>query len=161
MKHGANNVAKKLKASGVSAVAIHGNKSHNARTQALASFKSGDVRILVATDVAARGLDIDSITHVINYDLPNEPETYIHRIGRTARAGSDGIAFSFCSAEERDYLEDIENLLGKPVPADTDHAYHCEIARTATGADACPAPKPQRGCRRTKAPRNRYAFRRR
>ncbi len=144
MKHVANKVTDKLKASGMSAVAIHGNKSQNARTRALDSFKSGNARILVATDVAARGLDVDRISHVINYDLPSEPETYIHRIGRTARAGSDGSAFSFCSAEERDYLRYIEQLLGKSVPADTNHAYHCEIARTATGTNARPAPKQHR-----------------
>ncbi len=141
MKHAANKVTEKLRAAGVSAVAIHGNKSQGARTQALASFKSGEVRILVATDIAARGLDIDSISHVINYDLPNEPETYIHRIGRTARAGSEGIAFSFCTAEDRDFLSQIERLLGKPVPADTDHAYHCESASTAVGTSKRPGTK--------------------
>ncbi len=156
MKHGANKVVEKLKASGVTAVAIHGNKSQSARTEALTSFKSGNTRILVATDIAARGIDVDRISHVINYDLPNDPETYIHRIGRTARAGSDGIAFSFCSAEERDYLRDIEKLLGKPVPTNTNHDYHCETARTATGADARPAPKKQQGNRATKSPKKPY-----
>ncbi len=160
MKHAANKVVAKLKASGVSAVAIHGNKSQNARTQALADFKSGDVRILVATDIAARGLDIDNISHVINYDLPNEPETYVHRIGRTARAGLDGMAFSFCAAEDRDYLRNIEKLLRKSVPVDTSHPYHCESARTATGVDARPAPKQQRNHRPTKARKKVYAPRR-
>ncbi len=145
MKHAANKVANKLMSFGVSAVAIHGNKSQNARTQALARFKSGDARILVATDIAARGLDVDSISHVINYDLPNEPETYIHRIGRTARAGSEGTAISFCTAEERGYLHHIERLLGASVPMDNTHDFHCETARNARPGRAEVAKKSRRG----------------
>ncbi len=128
MKHAANKVVKKLDAAGIHGAAIHGNKSQAARTKALDGFKQGRFRVLVATDVAARGLDVDDITHVINYDLPLEAETYVHRIGRTARAGAGGDAISFCSAEERGYLRDIESLLGKPVPAEMDHAYHCDDA---------------------------------
>jgi ATP-dependent RNA helicase RhlE len=145
MKHMANKVARKLDAAGISAAVIHGNKSQNARTEALASFKAGRVRVLVATDIAARGLDVDGISHIINYDLPVEPEVYIHRIGRTARAGAGGDAITFCSAGERDFLRAIEKLIRVGVPVDTSHRYHSEAACRATGADARPAPKEQRG----------------
>ena len=109
-KRGADRVAQHLAASGISVAAIHGNKSQNQREAALAQFKVSKIRVLVATDVAARGIDIDLVTHVVNYELPNVPESYVHRIGRTARAGAEGIAISFCDAEERDYLRDIERL---------------------------------------------------
>ena len=128
MKHAANRVVKKLADAGIRCTALHGNKSQAARTKALDGFKRGRFRVLVATDVAARGLDVDDISHVINYDLPVEAETYVHRIGRTARAGADGDAISFCCAEARAYLRDIERLLGKPVPAELEHAYHCDDA---------------------------------
>ncbi|MFH2000234.1 MAG: DEAD/DEAH box helicase, partial [Planctomycetota bacterium] len=128
MKHAANKVVKKLTEAHIDGAAIHGNKSQAARTRALDGFKRGSFRVLVATDVAARGLDVDDITHVINYDLPVEAETYVHRIGRTARAGAGGDAISFCCAEDRAYLRDIERLLGKPVPAEMEHAYHCDEA---------------------------------
>ena len=134
MKHVANRVAKKLESAGVRGTAIHGNKSQAARTRALDGFKQGRFRVLVATDVAARGLDVEDITHVINYDLPAEAETYVHRIGRTARAGANGDAISFCSAEDRAYLRDIERMLGKPVPAEMEHAYHCDLAFESTQA---------------------------
>jgi len=111
-KHGANRVAEFLHKQGVSAAAIHGNKSQGARTRALDGFKRGDVQVLVATDIAARGIDVDGVRHVINFDLPDVPETYVHRIGRTARAGASGIALSFCDSEERDDLKQIERLLG-------------------------------------------------
>ena len=110
-KHGANRVAEHLSRTGVVAEAIHGNKSQNARQRALDMFKSGKARVLVATDIAARGIDIDNISHVVNFELPNEPESYVHRIGRTARAGADGIAISFCDASERGYLRDIERII--------------------------------------------------
>ncbi len=109
-KHGANKVAEHLNKSGVQADAIHGNKSQNARQRALDSFRSGKLRVLVATDIAARGIDIDDITHVVNFELPNEPESYVHRIGRTARAGAGGAAISFCDGSEKNYLRDIEKL---------------------------------------------------
>ncbi len=128
MKHVANRVVKKLSSASIQGAALHGNKSQAARTKALNGFKRGRYRVLVATDVAARGLDVDDITHVINYDLPLEAETYVHRIGRTARAGADGNAISFCSAEDRSNLRDIERLLGKPVPTEKEHAYHCDVA---------------------------------
>jgi ATP-dependent RNA helicase RhlE len=140
-KHGADKVVKKLESAGIVACAIHGNKSQNARTSALQGFKNGRVRVLVATDLAARGLDVDGITHVVNYDLPEDPETYIHRIGRTARAGADGDAVSFCSARERDALRDIEKLIRRPIPEELDHARHSETARRASGPDARPEPR--------------------
>ena len=110
-KHRANRVAEQLGRSGVVAEAIHGNKSQSARQRALQRFRAGDARVLVATDIAARGIDVDSVSHVINYELPNEPESYVHRIGRTARAGADGAAVSFCDSTERGYLRDIERLI--------------------------------------------------
>jgi ATP-dependent RNA helicase RhlE len=115
-KHGANKVAEQLGRAGYSADAIHGNKSQGARQRALEGFRAGHVRVLVATDIAARGIDIDGITHVVNYELPNVPETYVHRIGRTARAGAGGAAISLCDGEERAYLRDIERLIGRKVP---------------------------------------------
>lgn len=128
MKHVANRVVQKLHTAGIRSTAIHGNKSQSARTDALDGFKRGQYRVLVATDVAARGLDVDNISHVINYDMPTEAETYVHRIGRTARAGAEGDAISFCSFEDRSTLRDIERLLGKSVPTDSDHAWHSEEA---------------------------------
>ncbi|MEE2970217.1 MAG: DEAD/DEAH box helicase [Pseudomonadota bacterium] len=110
-KHRANRVAEGLDRAGIPAEAIHGNKSQGARQRALKRFKSGDVRVLVATDIAARGIDVDGITHVINFELPNEAESYVHRIGRTARAGATGVALSFCDSSERAYLRDIERLI--------------------------------------------------
>ncbi len=110
-KHRANRVAEQLDNDGVEAEAIHGNKSQGARQRALKRFSKGDARVLVATDIAARGIDVDNVTHVINFELPNEPENYVHRIGRTARAGAEGIALSFCDQSERAYLRDIERLI--------------------------------------------------
>jgi len=121
-KHGADRVAKDLSRAGVEAQAIHGNKSQNARQNALNNFKSGRSRVLVATDIAARGIDVESLSHVINFDLPNIPETYVHRIGRTGRAGATGVAYSFCDSEEREFLRDIQKLIGKTVPVQ-EHAY--------------------------------------
>jgi ATP-dependent RNA helicase RhlE len=122
-KHGANKLVQQLERDFIQAEAIHGNKSQSARERALANFKSGKTRVLVATDIAARGLDVEDVTHVINYDLPNEPESYVHRIGRTARAGASGIAYSFCDTEERAYLRDIEKLIRLRVPVITEHPY--------------------------------------
>ncbi|HBS27576.1 MAG TPA: RNA helicase, partial [Gammaproteobacteria bacterium] len=115
-KHGANRLAKQLISDGLTATAIHGNKSQGARTRALAEFKSGDVRILVATDIAARGLDIDQLPHVVNFELPNVPEDYVHRIGRTGRAGNEGEAVSLVCVDENKLLRDIEKLLNKNIP---------------------------------------------
>ena len=115
-KHGGDKVAKRLTLDGIPALAIHGNKTQGTRERTLAGFRAGTTRVLVATDIAARGIDVDDITHVVNYELPNVPETYVHRIGRTARAGATGIAISFCSGEEREFLRDIEKLIKKSVP---------------------------------------------
>ena len=134
-KHGADKVVRSLAAGGIAAAAIHGNKSQPQRERALAGFKSGHCRVLVATDIAARGIDVDGVTHVVNYDLPNMPESYVHRIGRTARAGAAGIAISFCNSEERAYLRDIEKLTRMKVP----------VAELPKGIAALPAePRPRR-----------------
>jgi ATP-dependent RNA helicase RhlE len=122
-KHGADRVAKNLARAGVRAEAIHGNKSQNARQLALSNFKARKTRVLVATDIAARGIDIDELTLVINFDLPNVPETYVHRIGRTGRAGANGIAVSFCDAQEKICLRDIQKLISKTIPVVSDHPY--------------------------------------
>jgi superfamily II DNA/RNA helicase len=116
-KHGADKVVRALNKSGIAAEAIHGNKSQNQRERVLAAFRDGRVRTLVATDIAARGIDVDGISHVINYDMPNIPESYVHRIGRTARAGADGVAISFCSRDEAPFLRDIERLIRISIPS--------------------------------------------
>ena len=148
MKHGADRLAKQLTRDGFPAAALHSDKSQGARQRALEAFRSGKIQVLVATDIAARGIDVDDVTHVINYDLPDEPETYVHRIGRTARAGAEGEAISLVCAHDRQALRDIERLIGKPIPQQLDHPLHSEAARTAMGADAVrpkrrPAPPPQ------------------
>ena len=122
-KHGANKVARDLAKAGITAAAIHGNKSQTARQQALADFKAGKIQCLVATDIAARGLDIEELSHVFNYNLPEVPETYVHRIGRTGRAGREGAAVAFCDFGEKPLLRDIEKLMGRTVPAVEDHPY--------------------------------------
>jgi ATP-dependent RNA helicase RhlE len=133
-KHGADKLVKGLAKSGIAAEAIHGNKSQGQRERALAAFRAGKVRALIATDIAARGLDIPGVSHVINYDLPNVPESYVHRIGRTARAGADGIAISFCDAEERPYLRAIEKLIRMQI--------RVEGASPVAGRPAAPAAGP-------------------
>jgi ATP-dependent RNA helicase RhlE len=133
-KHGADKVVRTLRDDGVAADAIHGNKSQGARQRALENFRAGRNRVLVATDIAARGIDVEGITHVVNYDLPNEPESYVHRIGRTARAGASGQAISFCSGDERPYLRDIEGLIRHRIPVG-------ETARF--GITNVPPPPPQ------------------
>ena len=122
-KHGANKVARDLAKAGITAAAIHGNKSQTARQQALADFKAGKIQCLVATDIAARGLDIEELSHVFNYNLPEVPETYVHRIGRTGRAGREGVAVAFCDFGEKPLLKDIEKLMGRTVPVVEDHPY--------------------------------------
>jgi ATP-dependent RNA helicase RhlE len=154
-KHGANKVAEQLDRAGVRTDAIHGNKSQNARQKALEDFRNGKVRVLVATDIAARGIDVDGITHVINFDLPNEPESYVHRIGRTARAGNDGIAISFCDAEERAFLRDIEKTIRQQVAVDADHPFHAaHIADSAHGGGGAPTGQRGRGGNRGKPQRH-------
>ena len=125
-KHGANRIAQDLQKRGISAAAIHGNKSQTARVQALSDFKAGRVRVLAATDIAARGIDIDQLPFVFNYNLPDVPETYVHRIGRTGRAGREGEAISFCQFDEKDELKAIEKLLGRPIPVVEGHPYPME-----------------------------------
>jgi len=122
-KHGADKVVKDLVKIGITAEAIHGNKSQNARQRALTNFKNRTTRVLIATDIAARGIDIDDLTHVINYEIPNIPETYVHRIGRTGRAGASGIALTFCDQEELDFLKDIHKLIAKQIPVNEEHPY--------------------------------------
>jgi ATP-dependent RNA helicase RhlE len=139
-KHGADKVVKGLAKSGIDAMAIHGNKSQNHRERVLAAFRTGEIRTLVATDIAARGIDVDGISHVVNFDLPNVPETYVHRIGRTARAGAEGVAISLIAgAEEMGYLRDIERLIRVALPR--------EDRRTPGTRDAAPAPSQNRGAR--------------
>jgi ATP-dependent RNA helicase RhlE len=125
-KHGADRVVKDLHKENIPAEAIHGNKSQQARQRALTNFKNSKTRVLVATDIAARGIDVDDLTHVINFELPNIPETYVHRIGRTGRAGAMGIALSFCDSEEKTYLRDIHRLIKSAIPVISDHPYHVE-----------------------------------
>jgi len=122
-KHGADRLVKFLDKNRITAEAIHGNKSQNARQNALNGFKSGRLKVLIATDIAARGIDVEDLKYVINFDLPNEPETYVHRIGRTGRAGTSGKAISFCDIEERPYLQDINNLINQAIPVLNDHPY--------------------------------------
>ena len=143
-KHGANRLVKRLDRSGIESAAIHGNKSQGARTRALAAFKNGDIPLLVATDIASRGIDIEGVTHVFNYDLPNEPESYVHRIGRTARAGKSGVAYAFCDESESGYLVGIQRLIGKQIPQFTDHPYHFPKA----------IPKPNQKPGKIKEPKN-------
>lgn len=130
-KHGADKVTRDLAIQAVHSVAIHGDKSQGMREKALSDFRAGRVRVLVATDIAARGIDVVGISHVINFDLPNEPESYVHRIGRTARAHADGAAISFCDADERSYLREIERLTRQPIPVDREHDYHSPEAENA------------------------------
>jgi len=159
-KHGADRVARHLDKCGVKADAIHGNKSQNARQRALNSFRTGKIRALVATDIAARGIDVDGVTHVINFDLPNEPESYVHRIGRTARAGAAGIAISFCDHEERGYLRDIEKIIRKSVPVNEDHPFHsADIANYKGPSKGVPQGKKRFGKRRNNSQRSRRSSR--
>ena len=144
-KHGANKIVTQLEKKGFSAEAIHGNKSQNARQKALANFKARKTRILVATDIAARGIDIDDLSHVINFDLPEVPETYVHRIGRTGRAGADGIAISFCSFQEKPLINDIQKLISKTIEVVDDHDFPL--------LDKTIKPKQQRGRGRNQSKR--------
>lgn len=135
-KHTADRITKELLKAGVKAAAIHGNKSQNARQNALNDFKGKKVRVLVATDIAARGIDVDNLSHVINYELPNVPETYVHRIGRTGRAGLSGVAISFCDGEEKAYLKDIQKLIGIQIPVEEGHPYPMSHAEMNTKFEA-------------------------
>jgi ATP-dependent RNA helicase RhlE len=146
-KHGANKVTDHLAAANIPSAAIHGNKSQGARQAALEAFRAGKLRVLVATDIAARGIDIDGVSHVVNVDLPNVPESYVHRIGRTARAGKDGAAISLCDIEERAFLRDIEKLTGQRIPVMEPPAETVRVTAPAR------APQPPVNQRRSQAPR--------
>jgi ATP-dependent RNA helicase RhlE len=164
-KHGANRLTEQLATDGIRAEAIHGNKSQSARERALLNFRSGETPVLIATDIAARGIDVDGVSHVFNYELPNVPESYVHRIGRTARAGAEGIAISLCDGEERAFLRDIEKTIRLAVPVVTDHPFAGLAAapsapearragaprsRTPAAAPAHPTPAAKRRRRRRK-----------
>ncbi len=161
-KHGANRLVKQLDRAGIRGAAIHGNKSQSARRKALEGFRNGSNPVLVATDLAARGIDVEGISHVFNFDLPNEPETYVHRIGRTGRAGMTGIAISFCDETEGEYLRDIEKLIGQTIPVARDHAYECPQAeppplsqsRGSRSPRRRPPPPPRRSPRPRRPPRS-------
>jgi ATP-dependent RNA helicase RhlE len=144
-KHGADRVAKQLQKNGIEADAIHGNKAQNARQRALDAFKSGNIRALVATDIAARGIDVDGVTHVVNFDLPNDPESYVHRIGRTARAGATGVAIAFCDLDEKSLLKDIEKTIRQSVPVFEDHPYHSVEIANDPGTTKRPQQKQRQG----------------
>jgi ATP-dependent RNA helicase RhlE len=143
-KHGADKVVRGLQKAGFAAEAIHGNKSQNQRERVLAAFREGKLRTLIATDIAARGIDVDGVSHVFNYDLPNIPESYVHRIGRTARAGADGVAISFCDHEERAFLRDIERLIRMAIPA-TDRRSGGRPNAASQQAEAHHGDRPHRG----------------
>jgi ATP-dependent RNA helicase RhlE len=142
-KHGADKVSRELQKHGIKSDAIHGNKSQNQRQKALTNFKNREIVTLVATDIAARGIDIDELAYVINYDIPNIAETYVHRIGRTGRAGANGTAYSFCDAEEKAYLKDIEKLISKKIPVIDSHPFPL--------IDHHPEPKPVQNHNRPKS----------
>ncbi|MBN8542123.1 MAG: DEAD/DEAH box helicase [Deltaproteobacteria bacterium] len=148
-KHGANKVSETLEKAGISSEAIHGNKSQTARQRALENFRHGRTRVLIATDLAARGIDVDNITHVINFEIPNVAETYVHRIGRTARAGTEGIAISFCDHEERSYIRDIEKLIGQEIPLDADQPFHANLGSG--------TPRPPKNGNRNEQPQSPYS----
>lgn len=151
MKHGANKVVEHLQAHGIKVAAIHGNKSQGAREKALSDFRSGAIEVLVATDIAARGIDIPAISHVINYDIPMDPASYVHRIGRTARAGREGVAISFCDPSEIKYLREVEKTIKYKIPVDETHAYHGVEAAAGSSRDR----EEYRPARGRPAPRNR------
>ena len=149
-KHGCNRIVRQLGQDGIEALPIHGNKSQGARENALRRFRNGTLQVLVATDVASRGIDVSDISHVINLDLPNEPEVYVHRIGRTGRAGQAGITIAFCDENEGEYLRAIEKMIRQDIPVDEDHPFHSEKARSRKGNKA-PKKQQNRGRGRRQA----------
>ncbi|MEZ5017101.1 MAG: DEAD/DEAH box helicase [Flavipsychrobacter sp.] len=149
-KHGADKLVRELAKNHIPAAAIHGNKSQNARQNALRDFKNNKIRVLVATDIAARGIDIDELPHVINYELPEVPETYVHRIGRTGRAGANGVALSFCDIEERSYLKDIQKLIKIELPVVEDHPFPAQITTPPPKKKGPPPPQ------RKKSPKKKH-----
>jgi ATP-dependent RNA helicase RhlE len=163
-KHGADKIVRLLGAAGIEASAIHGNKSQPQRERAIAAFKSGEVRVLIATDIAARGIDIPGVSHVVNFDLPDVPEQYVHRIGRTARAGADGIAVAFCDPEERGNLRDIERTTRQKLPVAPLPEGFAAAVQAFKALKPAPAPReqqrqPQRAQQRTHRPAGHPAHR--
>lgn len=156
-KHGADRVCRDLNKAGVKAAAIHGNKSQNARQDALRSFKNKTLRVLVATDLASRGIDVEELSHVINFEIPNIPETYVHRIGRTGRAGVNGVALSFCDSEEREYLKDIHKLMSIRIPVVDDHPFPMNQAMPSLETTREPAARQQRVRHNPSHPRRKYS----
>lgn len=165
-KHGADKIARQLCKAGISSEAIHGNKSQNARQKALSNFKERRTRVLIATDIAARGIDVDGLSHVVNYDLTDVPETYVHRIGRTGRAGCSGVAISFCDTLERDQLRDIEKLIGRQIELVKEHSFGGNGQRDQSTNDSQPTQerskeRPQGGRRPSRPSTRRDSFQRR
>jgi ATP-dependent RNA helicase RhlE len=152
-KHGANKIVRILEKVNIKSEAIHGNKSQSARQKALTNFKTGVSKVLIATDIAARGIDVEEMSHVINFDLPNIPETYIHRIGRTGRAGASGVALSFCDVEERPYLKDIEKLIGQKIPVISENPYFDDTEDVPGRGPAKPQQQNRRPSARSRSPR--------
>ena len=156
-KHGADKIVKLLGKAGIEASAIHGNKSQGARQRALGNFKSGQTNVLVATDIAARGIDVEQLSQVINYDLPNIPETYVHRIGRTGRASASGVALSFCDSEEKVYLRDIQRLIDQQIPVVAGHPFVDDEAEGAQAERSQPKPSGRRPQRTSSSSKRRVA----
>jgi ATP-dependent RNA helicase RhlE len=158
-KHGCNRIVKQLGQDGIEALAIHGNKSQGAREKALGRFRKGTLQVLVATDVASRGIDVSDISHVINLDLPNEPEVYVHRIGRTGRAGQGGITIAFCDEGEGEYLRGIEKMIRQDIPVDENQPFHSENARSRKG-DKAPKKQQNRGRGRRQPSNHKFSAKR-
>ncbi|WP_076073003.1 DEAD/DEAH box helicase [Sphingomonas montana] len=157
-KNIANEVCAFISEGGIAAEALHGNKSQGQRERALDAFRAGTVQVLVATDIAARGIDVDTVTHVFNHDLPSLPESYVHRIGRTGRAGRSGFAITLCDAEQRAWLHDVEREIGQPLTVRADHQWHCEVARHSTKRAPVLGGGPAKQVKPPKAPRERKVW---
>ncbi len=157
-KNIANEVCAFITEAGITAEALHGNKSQGQRERALDAFRAGTVQVLVATDIAARGIDVDTVTHVFNHDLPSLPESYVHRIGRTGRAGRSGFAITLCDAEQRAWLHDVEREIGRTLTVHDDHAWHCEVARHSTKRAPVLGGGPVKQVKPEKAPRERKVW---
>jgi len=157
-KNIANDVCAFISESGITAEALHGNKSQGQRERALDAFRAGTVQVLVATDIAARGIDVDTVTHVFNHDLPSLPESYVHRIGRTGRAGRSGFAITLCDAEQRAWLHDVEREIGRTLTVQDDHQWHCEVARHSTKRAPVLGGGPVKQVKPPKAPRERKVW---
>ncbi|MES2419726.1 MAG: DEAD/DEAH box helicase [Pseudomonadota bacterium] len=157
-KNIANDVCDFIGQAGITVEALHGNKSQGQRERALDAFRAGTVKVLVATDIAARGIDVDTVTHVFNHDLPSLPESYVHRIGRTGRAGRDGFAITLCDAEQRAWLHDVERVIGRTLTVQDDHEWHCEVARHSTKRAPVLGGGPVKQVKPPKAPRERKVW---